>query len=410
MAEGFGILDDIHFTTQEFKKGVEKMRQFVCAFALFAAVSAFAAAPTLHVTKEGASRVVVSIATAGGVSEKAYNRSLQKNLELTGYFQVGPNGQIRVTGAPGGAVTATGAGKQVTSSAAVTDDKSARMAARQLADAILQTYAGKRGFAMDRIAFVNRKGPDNAELYTCYPDGYDIRQMTSDKRAAVGPRWAPNKKDIYYTGFLQRTPLVYRLDTSTERRSLLAQFKGLATGAAVSPDGRTCAIVLSYQGNPELYVLDFATKRVSRMTRTPRASEASPCWSPDGRQIAYVSDETRHPQIYIVDVATRKSRRLTNMGGENTNPDWGVDGALTWCTKRGGLNYVAVMDPSKGESTARLVTDGGSWEHPSWAADGRHVVASRDQALFIVDTDPDGDRPARLFHNAGNWMNPAWCR
>ena len=358
------------------------MRQFACAFIVCAAATAFAAAPTVHVTKEGASRVVVSIETAGGTSAAAYNRSLQRNLELSGYFQVGQNGQIRVTGAPGGTVTASGAGKNVALAAAVTDDKSARMAARQMADAIVQAHTGKRGFATDRIAFVNRKGADNAELYMCYPDGYDIRQLTSDQRAAVGPRWAPNKNDIYYTGFLQRTPLVYR----------------------------SCAIVLSYQGNPELYVLDFATKRVVRMTRSQNASEASPCWSPDGRQIAYVSDETRHPQVYVVDVATRKSRRLTNMGGENTNPDWGVDGMLTWCTKRGGQNYVAVMDPAQGESSTRLVTDGGTWEHPSWAADGRHVVASRDQALFIVDTAPDGDRPARLFRNGGNWMNPAWSR
>ena len=386
------------------------MRQFAYAFVVCAVASAFAAAPTVHVSKEGASRVVVSIETSGGTSAAAYNRSLQKNLELTGYFQVGPNGQIRVTGAPGGTVTATGAGKQVTSSAAVTDDKSARMAARQMSDAILQAHTSARGFATERIAFVNRKGPDNAELYMCYPDGFDIRQLTGDQRAAVGPRWAPNKNDIYYTGFLQRTPLVYRLDAATGRRSLLAQFKGLATGAAVSPDSKTCAIVLSYQGNPELYVLDFATKRVSRMTRTPAASEASPCWSPDGRQIVYVSDETRNPQVYVVDVATRKSRRITNMGSENTNPDWGADGMLTWCTKRGGLNYVAVMDPAKGESSTRLVTDGGTWEHPSWAADGRHVVASRDKALFIVDTAPDGDRPVQLFRNAGNWMNPAWSR
>ncbi len=386
------------------------MRQFACAFVACVIASAFAAAPTVHVKKEGANRVVVSIETAGGASAAAYRNSLQRNLERTGYFQVGPNGQIRVKGTPGGTVTAEGAGKQVSLSAAVTDDKSARMAARQMSDAIVKAHTGGRGFAMERIAFVNRKGPDTAELYMCYPDGYDIRQITSDGRAAVGPRWAPNKNDLYYTGFLQRTPLVYRLDVSTGRRNLLAQFKGLATGAAVAPDGKSCAIVLSYQGNPELYVLDFATKRVARMTRTPNASEASPCWSPDGRQIAYVSDETRHPQIYVVDVATRKSRRLTSMGSENTNPDWGADGMLTWCTKRGGENYVAVMNPAQGESATRLVTDGGTWEHPSWAADGRHVVASRDRALFIVDTAPDGDRPVRLFANAGNWMNPAWCR
>ena len=65
------------------------MRQFACAFIVCAAATAFAAAPTVHVTKEGASRVVVSIETAGGTSAAAYNRSLQRNLELSGGLSYG---------------------------------------------------------------------------------------------------------------------------------------------------------------------------------------------------------------------------------------------------------------------------------------------------------------------------------
>jgi len=385
-------------------------RTLILLLAAVSTASVFAAPPTVVVKKAGAERTVVSIETAeGSAAAKAFNDSLKRNLSLSGRFQIGPNGQIRVTGTPGAGVAAVGAGKQVSSSASFSDAKGARMAARQFSDAIVQAHTGRKGFACDRIAFVNRKGSDNAELYTAYPDGFDIRQLTSDGHAVVGPRWSPDKEHIYYTGFMQKTPLVYRIDMSG-RRSLLQQFKCLATGAAISPDGANCALILSFQGNPELYILNFASKRLKRMTTTPSASEASPCWSPDGRQIAYVSDTTRHPQIYLLDVATKKSRRITNAGRENTNPDWGPDGRLAWATKRGGLNYIAVMDPAKGESGARLVTEGGNWEHPSWAVDGRHLVASRDKALFIVDTDPEGDRPMRLFHNQGNWMNPAWGR
>jgi TolB protein len=368
-----------------------------------------AAAPIVKVEKEGVKRTVVTIETSGAGFGKQYNASLKKNLEISGHFRVGPNGQIKITGTPGGAVQALGAGKSVSSSAAVSDEKSARMAAREFADAIVEAHTGKKGFATKKIAFVNRKGPDNAELYMCYPDGYDIRQLTSDNRAVVGPRWAPNGKDIYYTGFLQKTPLVYRIDVNG-KRNLLAQFKGLATGAAVSPDGKSCAIILSYQGNPELYVLDFATKRVKRMTKTPAASEASPCWSPDGTKIAYVSDQTRRPQVYIIDVATKKTKRFTTKGTENTTPDWGEDGRLTWASKRAGQSVVMVCDPAKGEASAQAVSAPGSWENPSWAANGRHIVASRDKALFIIDTDPEGDKPVCIFYNKGNWMNPSWSR
>jgi len=380
----------------------------ICA-ALFAA--AVQAAPNVHVVGVGKSRTVVSIETAPEApSAKAFNDCLRRNLNLTGHFQVGPNGQIKISGTPGAGVTAVGNGKQLTFRGTFADDKGARMAARQFSDALVQAYTGQKGFAQERIAFAQRKGKDDGELYMCYPDGFDIRQLTADRHAVVGPRWAPNKNEILYTGFLQKTPLVYRIGTNGGRPQLLAQFKGLATGAAMAENGHTCAIILSFQGNPELYVVDFSSKQVNRMTRTVNASEASPCWSPDGRKIAYVSDSTRQPQIYLLDVASKRSTRLTNQGSQNTNPDWGPNGLLVYASKRGGQNVLVVMDPKKGEGSARVVTAPGSWEHPSWAVDGRHVVAERDKALFIVDTDPEGDKPVQLFRNAGHWMNPAWCR
>ena len=74
------------------------------------------------------------------------------------------------------------------------------------------------------------------------------------------------------------------------------------------------------------------------------------------------------------------------------------------------LDDASLADVAGGEASARQVTNPGSWEHPSWAADGRHVVASRDKAIFLVDTDLDADKPIQIFHNQGNWMNPACSR
>ena len=384
---------------------------FFAALAV-SAICTPASALTVNVSKGGAQRIGISVDTSAGTpAAKAFNASLRRNLGISGYFQIRANGQIKVTGTPGAGVTVTGAGKQLKSSAAFADEKAARMAARELSDAIVQNYAGKKGFACERIAFVDRKGKDNAELYICYPDGYDLRRLTSDHRAAVGPRWAPNKKEIFYSGFLTQTPLVYRI-TTDGRQSLLAPFKGLATGAAVSPNGRSYAIILSLQGNPELYVQDFGAKSLKRMTRTPSASEASPCWSPDGRRIAYVTDLSRQPQIYVLDVATKKSTRITSAGSQNTNPDWGPNGLLCYASKRAGGSVLVVMDPAKGEASARVVTKPGTWEHPSWAVDGRHLVAERDGAIFIVDTDPEAkdEPPVKLFNNPGHWMNPSWSR
>ena len=372
---------------------------------LAAAVMAAAIAKAetvVDISGSGTVKQAVSI----NVTNAEYAKCLKKNLELSGLFVVQTSGAIKVSGTPGELVRAEGLGKVVKSSAQVTDAKSARMAARKLADAMSETFGGQKGFACDKIAFINRKGGDNAELCTAYPDGYDIRQVTSDAKAALGPRWK-NSETIYYIGYLKGGQQIYEIDVATGKRTLAWNIRGVASPAVVSPDGTKVALVASFQGNPDLYILSGG--RFTRLTNTPAASEGCPSWSPDGKKIVYVSDESRRQHLYIVDVATKASRRITAKGRDNVEPDWGRDGRIAYITKRGGAQ-VAIMDPAEGESSVRLVTEPGNWEHPSWAKDMRHVAASRDKALFIVDTAEDGDKPRQMFHANGNWIDPTWSR
>ena len=362
------------------------------------------AATVVDVTGAGAAKKTVSI----NVDNAEFAKCLKRNLEISGLFVVQGSGMVKVTGTPGVSVVAEGAGKSLTSTEAVTDAKSARMAARRLSDAMCEAFGGQKGFALDKVAFINRKGSDNAELCMAYPDGFDIRQLTSDARAAIGPRWR-SPDEIYYISYRTSSPQVYSYDLKASTRSLLwpKGIKGLSSPAAVSPDGTKVAIVASFQGNPDLYVLSGT--RFTRLTNTPGASEGCPSWSPDGTKIVYVSDESRRQQLYIIDVATKKTRRLTFKGRDNVEPDWGRDGRITYITKRGGAQ-VAVIDPAEGETSTQLVTEPGNWEHPSWSRDMRHVVASRDKAIFIVDTVEDGDKPRQMFMANGNWIDPTWSK
>jgi TolB protein len=224
----------------------------------------------------------------------------------------------------------------------------------------------------------------------------------------VGPRWK-DAKSVYYIGYLNGGQQIFEHNVETGERKVAFNLKGISSPAAISPDGTKVAIAASFQGNPELYVINLATSKWRRLTNTPLASEGQPAWSPDGRSIVYVSDETRRPQLYVIDVASGKKRRLTSKGSQNVDPDWGSDGRIAYITKRGG-SQVAVLDPSSGDASARLITDPGNWEHPSWSKDGRHVVAGRDKALFVVDTAENGDKPRQMFHANGNWITPTWSR
>ena len=374
--------------------------------ALAAAVAS--AAPVVKVGYEAAEKIGVKI----DVKNADFAKSLQRNLVLSGCFRIDAAGSVKVSGDVGASIAAEGRGKRLTLPSSAADAKAARLEARRLSDRMCEVFAGQKGFATDRIAFVARRGKGVSELCTCYPDGADISQLTSDGKSVVGPRW--NGRDgILFTGIYNSGPQVFELDTAAMKRKLRWSFKGLATGAVVSPDGRRVAIILSIHGNPELYVIDIAAGSWTRLTTTTAASEGQPAWSPDGTEIVYVSDETRHPQLYVIDVATKAKRRLTSKGSQNVDPDWGADGRIAYITKRDGQSVVAVVDPKADDRSAALVTEPGSWEHPSWSRDGRHLVAGRDRALFVVDTfdkERGGTDPVQLFRANGIWITPSWNR
>ena len=368
-------------------------------------------APVVHIEGEGADKLTVSVETQGSA---AFAKCLKRNLSVSGAFKLAaPSAAaIRVTGtaAQGGTVAVRGPGKALSLASRGGDDAALRREARALADRMCETYAGRKGFASAPIAFVLKKGRVE-ELCTGYADGSDIRMLTQDGRASVGPRWK-NSSSIYYTGFLNgNTPQVFEVDAASGRRRLAWGFGGLTTGATVAPGGAPVALVISKPfGNPELCTIDPAANTWKRLTTTPAANEGQPAWSPDGKSIAYVSDETRRQHLYVLDVAGGKKRRVTSAGTQNVDPDWGPSGKIAYITKRGGQSSVAVLDPAQGDKAGRLVTEPGAWEHPTWAPDGRHLAVERDGALFIVDTEENGDKPLRLFSLDGRCITPAWCR
>ena len=388
------------------------MRKTLGIVVALAAALSLGAQTVIDVTGAGEKEKTSVSVNVTGQGAATYASTLKRNLELTGCFVVRGDGAVKVTGTVGGSVTAKGAGKVLTASTPVTDERSVRMAARRMSDAICEAMSkdGQKGFACDRVIFVSRKSPRVSELCMCYPDGQDIRELTSDGKHAVGPRWK-DANTVYYIGYLNGGQQIFEHNVETGARKVAFNLKGVSSPAAVSPDGTKVALAASFQGNPELYVISGG--RFTRLTNTPTASEGQPTWSPDGRHIAYVSDETRHPQIYVIDVATKEKRRVTAKGSQNVDSDWGADGRLAYITKRGGLSQVAVMDPRAGDSTAKLITTPGSWEHPVWARDKRHVVAGRDKALFVVDTVDKangGDEPRQVFRAAGNWITPTLMR
>jgi TolB protein len=265
----------------------------------------------------------------------------------------------------------------------------ARSLAHQVADDIVLALTGRPGMASSRVVMVsNRTG--KKELYLCDADGNSLRQLTHDNAISLCPHWSPDEKFIVYTSYYRtHFPDVFVIELASGNRHCVADFPGLNSSAAYSPNGRELALILSKDGNPDLFVMDVNGRKVTRLTSTPRAAEASPSWSPDGEQIVFVSDRSGTPQLYIIGRRGGEPCRIAVGGSQNVDPDWGSNGYLVYSSLMGGTFQLYVLNPVSGE--ARQITrEDANYEDPCWAPDGRHIFCVRRQnyqsRIFIVDT------------------------
>lgn len=390
------------------------IRRFFVGSAMMAAASSLAQRAVVE--REGSGTISINLAgyrTGGDAASRGFLSVLKADLNRSGYFRVTSSGAtVNVVGqAQAGsqlkadvqvykaATRQRMLGKSYNASAG-----DYRTLAHRVADEILYAVTGKKGMASGKIAMVGTR-TRYKELYICDMDGHNIRQITQDKSIVVAPRWTPDSKQITYTSYKYRnSPCIFL----TGRGRPLSKDPGLNAMGSISPDGKTMALILSKDGNPELYTKSLRTGITKKLSRTRRGNEASPCWSPDGNHIAYVSDSSGRPHIYIISKDGGTPKRISSSGTENISPDWGKNGYITWCSRVGGKYRIVVANPSTRTSRV-LETDWADYEDPRWAPDGRHIICSRTSgyrsAIYLLDTLKDS--PVALVSGSGDWYSPA---
>ncbi len=287
---------------------------------------------------------------------------------------------------------------------------SAESLGRHVSDQLVKELTGRPGFATKRIALLGRSADGRAkEVFMVFPDGGGLRQMTKDRSVKLAPQWAPDAQSLSYTSYHRGFADLYRHHLSPPKREAVSKFSGINAGGAISPDGSKMALILSKEGRPELYVMNLATKRLQRLTRTPMSPKSSPSWSPDGQRIVFSSGHEGRPHLYIVSRNGGAPKRVSRGGAENLSPDWGENGLIVF-TRRDGRRYqTAILDPNSGETKVISPADA-DYEDPSWAPDGYHVVASRSvgnqSRIYLLDS--SNRRPIQLELPAGFFYMPDW--
>jgi TolB protein len=379
-------------------------------------------AAEIEIVKKGGAKSLIDLTemkASGGNGAEIFCRTLQRDLERSGWFRIAPKGQgtyvvAGVCSDSGGGlsvncqVTAVANQRRLLSRDKQGEVRESLRLAHELADEIVFAIKGVKGIAATRIALIGATG-GKKNLYLCDADGNNLVQITRDGAPCLSPSWSPDGNSLVYTSYHQGYPDVYLVDLASNRRAKMSGFPGLNSGADIGPDGRTLVLTLSREGNPELYTMGLGGRSPTRLTRTRNAAEASPCWSPDGNQVVYVSDAPGSPQLYLMGRDGGRQSRITFRGSENVAPDWGPDGRIAFSSRRGGCYQLCIYDPKTGKEE-QVTQDYADHDEPSWAPDGRHIVYTRSSghasSLYILDT--LGDPEVRLTKFSGDCYSPAW--
>jgi TolB protein len=174
---------------------------------------------------------------------------------------------------------------------------------------------------------------------------------------------------------------------------------------AVSSQGDAIVFNAVGDGGRDLYRLDLATRRVTRIAATPDY-EVAPEFSPDGESVVYAAGKPgdRADHIFLRSPDGKAVKQLTAEDANDAAPAFSPDGSLIVFTRdktynRGGLasnwdeDGVLCVMRVDGTGLHQITPDGSIAIEPHFSPDGKTILFWSDDGLSTIDV--DGSQPPR---------------
>jgi Tol biopolymer transport system component len=237
-----------------------------------------------------------------------------------------------------------------------------------------------------RIAFASDRD-GNWEIYVADSDGRRPTRLTNRTEAEDRfPLPSPNGSQIAFGSQVNANhwELWVMNADGGKPRSLATDI--VAKGHRQwSHDGTRIAFAAKVNGDVEVFTVEVASGRITRLTNTP-GEDLDPSWSPDDKGIAFSSMRDGNRNVYIARADGSQPRRLTTDTLPDANPDWSPDGTrLAYISGRDGARDVFMVRIDNGQverltTGARATNDGARW-----SPDGANIAVQTAQAVPGVE-------------------------
>jgi hypothetical protein len=155
----------------------------------------------------------------------------------------------------------------------------------------------------------------------------------------------------------------------------------LASAGSWDPAGRRLAVASVRSGRPVIAVFDVDRGDIAQEIKFDQRGEIfQPSWSRDGNSLAFSAQVNGYTDLYLYDFTSAQIRRVTNDAFADLQPAWAPDGQrLVFVTDRfsADLNTLdfkgyglAFVEPGSGRITPVATGLTGNAVNPQWAGDG----------------------------------------
>jgi tricorn protease len=165
------------------------------------------------------------------------------------------------------------------------------------------------------------------DIFTVPAEHGPTRNLTHSSSAHdKGARWSPDGRQIAFISDMSGEDEVYVVnqDGSGVPERLTTNGDQMRFAPSWSPDGKRLAFT---DKSGQLWMLEVATKTLTRVARDPTGNLSDQTWSPDSRWLTFsLSHESGFRSIYIWNVADGTTHEVTDEMYNSVEPVFGHDG------------------------------------------------------------------------------------